>query len=123
MHATELETAKAALRAGADYLVHSVSSAPVDAEFIRLAREPCAAVSDLFVVQGYEYALSNRWQATPEEQRLADPQILAAMHDLDLCEGSFRHASPNRWRLRLRRLRLPSNLKISSCFGRPVFLS
>jgi imidazolonepropionase-like amidohydrolase len=37
----------------------------------------------LFVVNGYQYALSNRWRATPEEQRLADPQILAAMHDLD----------------------------------------
>ena len=84
VHATELDTAKAALRAGADYLVHSVSDAPVDAEFIRLARANHALLCPtLFVIQGYEYALSNRWQATPEEQRLADPQILAAMHDLD----------------------------------------
>ena len=84
VHATELDTAKAALRAGADYLVHSVSDAPVDAEFILLARANHALLCPtLFVVQGYEYALSNRWQATPEEQRLADPQILAAMHDLD----------------------------------------
>ena len=84
VHATELETAKAALRAGADYLVHSVSDEPVDDEFIRLARANHALLCPtLFVVSGYQYALSNRWQATPEEQRLADPQILAAMHDLD----------------------------------------
>jgi imidazolonepropionase-like amidohydrolase len=84
VHATELDTAKAALRAGADYLVHSVADAPVDDEFIRLARANHALLCPtLFVVNGYEYALSNRWQATPEEQRLADPQILAAMHDLD----------------------------------------
>src|ERR1019366_6252253 len=84
VHATELDTAKAALRAGADYLVHSVSDAPVDDEFTRLARANHALLCPtLFVVNGYQYALSNRWQATPEEQRLADPQILAAMHDLD----------------------------------------
>ena len=84
VHATELDTAKAALRAGADYLVHSVFEEPVDAEFIRLARAHHALLCPtLFVVNGYQYALSNRWQATPEEQRLADPQILAAMHDLD----------------------------------------
>jgi imidazolonepropionase-like amidohydrolase len=37
----------------------------------------------LFVFQSYRLALSNLWQPTPEEQRLADPQILAAMRDLD----------------------------------------
>jgi imidazolonepropionase-like amidohydrolase len=84
VHATELDTAKAALRAGADYLVHSVSDAPVDDEFIRLVRANQALLCPtLFVINGYQYALSNRWQATPEEQRLGDPQILAAMHDLD----------------------------------------
>ena len=52
VHATELDTAKAALRAGADYLVHSVSDAPVDAEFIRLARANHALLCPtLFVVQ------------------------------------------------------------------------
>jgi imidazolonepropionase-like amidohydrolase len=84
VHATELDTAKAALRAGADYLVHSVFDDPVDAEFIELMRKNHALLCPtLFVTNGYRWALSNQWQATPEEQRLADPQILAAMHDLD----------------------------------------
>jgi hypothetical protein len=38
VHATELVVAKASLRAGADLLVHSVVDAPVDDEFIALAR-------------------------------------------------------------------------------------
>ena len=37
VHATELNVAKAALRAGADYLVHSIGDVPVDEEFIALA--------------------------------------------------------------------------------------
>jgi imidazolonepropionase-like amidohydrolase len=84
VHATELETAKAALRAGADYLVHSVFDVPVDDEFVALIKERHALYCPtLFVWESYEYALSNLWTATPEEQRLADPQILASMHDLD----------------------------------------
>jgi imidazolonepropionase-like amidohydrolase len=84
VHATELDVAKASLRAGADYLVHSVFDEPVDDEFIALLeRNHALLCPTLFVRNGYAYALSNRWQATPEEQRLADPQILAAMHDID----------------------------------------
>jgi len=84
VHATELDVAKAALRAGADYLVHSVFEEPVDEEFIALMRNNHAVLCPtLFVRNGYRIVLSNQWQPTPEEQRLADPQILAAMRDLD----------------------------------------
>jgi imidazolonepropionase-like amidohydrolase len=38
VHATELETAKAALHAGADILVHSVEDRLVDTEFINLVK-------------------------------------------------------------------------------------
>ena len=38
VHATELDTAKSALRAGADYLVHSVEDAPIDDELLALAK-------------------------------------------------------------------------------------
>jgi hypothetical protein len=46
VHATELAVAKAALRAGADYLVHSVEDQPVDDEFIErtAARVPAVAI-------------------------------------------------------------------------------
>jgi imidazolonepropionase-like amidohydrolase len=84
VHATELLVAKAALRAGADFLVHSVFDALVDDEFIELARRnKVIYCPTLFVVEGYPLALSNQWRATPEELRRADPQILAAMDDLN----------------------------------------
>ena len=84
VHATELAVAKAALRAGADYLVHSVEDAPVDDEFIELMKRNNAIYCPtLFVTMGYKYAFSNTWQPTEAERRLADPQILAAMRDLD----------------------------------------
>jgi imidazolonepropionase-like amidohydrolase len=83
VHATELDVAKAALRAGADYLVHSVEDKPVDQEFLTLAKRNRALYCPtLFVVMGYRYALSNTWRPTGAERRLADPQILAAMGDL-----------------------------------------
>jgi imidazolonepropionase-like amidohydrolase len=84
VHATELEVAKSALRAGADFLVHSVTDAPVDDEFIALARERKAIYCPtIFVFSSYALALSNQWQPTDAERRLADPEILATMHDLD----------------------------------------
>jgi imidazolonepropionase-like amidohydrolase len=52
VHATGLKEAKAALRAGARLLVHSVMDAPLDGEFLRLAKEaracycPTLTVSD-----------------------------------------------------------------------------
>src|SRR6266436_3575888 len=83
VHATELIVAKASLRAGADFLVHSVEDEPVDVEFLALAKKNRALYCPtLFVIQGYRYALSNTWQPTEAERRRADPQILAAMNDL-----------------------------------------
>ena len=83
VHATELDVAKAALRAGADFLVHSVMDKPIDDEFIQLAKKNRALYCPtLFVVAGYQYALSNTWKPTAAELRLADPQIVAAMADL-----------------------------------------
>src|SRR5688572_8038932 len=83
VHATELAVAKAALRAGADYLVHGVYDRPVDEEFIALAKKNRALLCPtLFVMDGYRLALSNTWKATDVEVARADPEILAAMDDL-----------------------------------------
>ncbi len=84
VHATELAVAKAALRAGADLLVHAVFDAPVDEEFIALARHNRALYCPtLYVMDGYGEALGNTWKATAIEAARADPEILAAMDDLD----------------------------------------
>ena len=83
VHATELVTAKAALRAGADFLVHSVEDKAIDDEFLALMKKNRAIYCPtLFVTLGYQYALSGTWQPTEEEKRLADPRILAVMDDL-----------------------------------------
>jgi Amidohydrolase family len=83
VHATELGVAKAALRAGADFLVHSVEDEPVDEEFIALMKRNHALYCPtLFVTMGYAAALSGQWVATEAESRLADPQILQTMDDL-----------------------------------------
>src|SRR5260370_31156926 len=83
VHATELVVAKASLRAGADFLVHSVEDEPVDEEFLALAKQNRALYCPtLFVVLGYRYALSNTWQPTEAQPRLADPQILAPINHL-----------------------------------------
>ncbi len=83
VHATELVVAKAAMRAGADLLVHSVFDQPVDTEFFELAlTNDVIYCPTLFVMMGYPLALSGTWKATPEELERADPEILAAMDDL-----------------------------------------
>ena len=81
VHATELIVAKAAMRAGADYLVHSVIDEPIDDEFLALARKNhILYCPTLFVFMSYELALSGTWRPTLIERRLADPQILSAMY-------------------------------------------
>jgi imidazolonepropionase-like amidohydrolase len=84
VHATELAVAKSALRAGADYLVHSVEDYPVDDEFIALMKRNHALYCPtLFVELGYQYLFSNTWRPTEAEKRLGDPEILGMMNDLD----------------------------------------
>jgi imidazolonepropionase-like amidohydrolase len=84
VHATELITAKAALRAGADYLVHSVGDEPVDAEFLALLKKNNALYCPtLWVLSGYSFALSGLWRPTVAELRLADPQILSMIANLE----------------------------------------
>jgi imidazolonepropionase-like amidohydrolase len=105
VHATELLVAKEALRAGADMLVHSVADEPIDEEFIELMRKRGALYCPtLFVVNGYAYALGNLWEPTEEEGRLADPQILGSMRDLERIPEEI---IPERVRARMKSRALP----------------
>jgi len=106
VHATELVVAKSALRAGADYLVHSVQDEPVDEEFIGLARaRHVLYCPTLFVPLGYLYALSGLWQPTEAEQRLADPDVLTRLH---LPEGTPIERLPERMAKLMREHREPA---------------
>ena len=84
VHATELDVAKSALRAGADILVHSVMDKPVDPEFLQMAKSRNAIyVPTLFVRDGYRLVIFGEWKPTEPEKRLADPEILAQMNAIE----------------------------------------
>jgi len=66
VHATELETAKAAVGAGSDILVHSVSDRPVDDEFVRMVKERGVIyISTIVVLEGYAEVLGQNVDLIP----------------------------------------------------------
>jgi imidazolonepropionase-like amidohydrolase len=73
VHATGLWEAKDAIRAGARVLVHSVSDAPVDEEFVSLAREQRVIyITTITVMEGYFNAGLGRDAAWPYPLACAD---------------------------------------------------
>jgi hypothetical protein len=83
VHAPELETARAAVRAGADVLVHGVEDRPVDAAFIALLRERGVIyTTTLDVYNGYMRTFTRQPGFTEREFALADPQVMGSLSDL-----------------------------------------
>jgi imidazolonepropionase-like amidohydrolase len=83
VHATELETAKAALHAGADILVHSVSDRLVDTEFINLMKNrDIPYITTLFVEDGYRMVFNQQVALNDIEQKLGDPEVIATWSEL-----------------------------------------
>jgi len=83
VHATELETAKAALRAGADILVHSVTDRLVDNEFINLVKSrDILYITTLWVEDGYRMVLNQQVALNDIEQKNGDPDVIATWSDL-----------------------------------------
>jgi imidazolonepropionase-like amidohydrolase len=83
VHATELDTAKAALRAGADILVHSVTDRLIDNEFINLVKNrDILYISTLFVEDGYRAVLNQQVELNDIEKKLGDPEVIATWSEL-----------------------------------------
>jgi imidazolonepropionase-like amidohydrolase len=83
VHATELETARAAVEAGAAVLVHSVFDKPVDDAFVELLKSRRVVYTPtLFVPSGYDLVLSGRFTPTAAERRWADPNVLATFDEV-----------------------------------------
>jgi imidazolonepropionase-like amidohydrolase len=83
VHATELLTAKIALQAGADVLVHSVTDRLVDNEFINLVKKnDVLYMTTLVVEEGYREVLNQEVRLTDIEQKLGDPQVIASWSEL-----------------------------------------
>ncbi len=83
VHATELDTAKAALNAGADILVHSVTDRLIDTDFINLVTaRNVPYIATLAVEDGYHMVFAQEIQLTDIEQKLGDPEVIKTWSEL-----------------------------------------
>jgi imidazolonepropionase-like amidohydrolase len=80
VHATELETARAAIQEGADVLVHSVTDKPVDAAFVRLLKEHHTILTPTLVVfERYGRTFAHQLNLTTEEKAWGNPEVIASL--------------------------------------------
>src|SRR5438552_1835307 len=80
VHATELETARAAVEQGADILVHSVVDKPVDDAFVKLLKDRHIILCPTLVVfERYGRTFSHQLNLTPEEQKWGNPEVIASL--------------------------------------------
>jgi uncharacterized protein (TIGR02246 family) len=83
VHATELDTAKRALRAGADVLVHSVRDKNVDAEFLRLAKQRGVKyIPTLWVFHSYAAVYSKQLKLLKVEHLRGNPKVIGTLFDM-----------------------------------------
>jgi imidazolonepropionase-like amidohydrolase len=113
VHATELWTAKDALRAGARHLVHSVQDLPVDEEFLELARRNGATYNPtLTVYVGIGQFRERRFDPSHLELACVDPDTRRKARLTDEVPGApsagqlaaSRQAGERRYRLMLENL-------------------
>jgi imidazolonepropionase-like amidohydrolase len=80
VHATELETARAAVEEGADVLVHSVTDKPVDDAFVKLLKDrPVILCPTLVVFERYGRTFSHQLNLTAEEKAWGNPEVIASL--------------------------------------------
>ena len=82
VHATQLETARAAVEAGADVLVHSVFDAPVDEAFVQLLLDrEVLYVPTLMVRERYRETFAGELDLTAVEHRIAQKDVVGSLFD------------------------------------------
>ncbi|HEX5492254.1 MAG TPA: amidohydrolase family protein [Candidatus Udaeobacter sp.] len=80
VHATELETARAAVEEGADVLVHSVTDKPVDDAFVKLLKDRHIILCPTLVVfERYGRTFSHQLNLTLEEQKWGNPEVITSL--------------------------------------------
>jgi imidazolonepropionase-like amidohydrolase len=80
VHATELETARAAVEEGADVLVHSIIDKPVDNAFVKLLKNRDIILCPTLVVfERYGRTFANRLNLTQEEKAWGNPEVIASL--------------------------------------------
>lgn len=83
VHATQLATAKEAVKAGADILVHSVDDQEVDDAFIQLLKQHGTIyTSSISVLDGYNRTFTQQFDFLPADFEIADPYFMGSLFDL-----------------------------------------
>ena len=83
-HATELDTAKAVLGAGADILVHSIEDRRVDSEFLGMIKaRNIIYIPTLMVTEGYDEVFGRNVKLLGIEKRLGDPEVIQSWNELE----------------------------------------
>ncbi|HEX6746291.1 MAG TPA: amidohydrolase family protein, partial [Longimicrobium sp.] len=123
VHATDLWQAKDALRAGAKLLVHSVDDAPVDDEFIALARQAGATYTPtLTVTEGYVMLYGRHFDATGVPMECVDPDTRYKAALTDSLPGALPEArmAAVRQRIAANRQVMNANLRRVRDAGIPI---
>jgi imidazolonepropionase-like amidohydrolase len=80
VHATEVDTARAAVEEGADILVHSVYDKPVDDAFVMLLKDRHTILCPTLVVfERYGRVFSHQLNFTKEEQAWGNSEVIASL--------------------------------------------
>src|SRR5437879_5175411 len=80
VHATELETERAAVEEGADVLVHSVIDKEVDDAVVKLLKDRHTILCPTLVVfERYGRTFANKLNLTPEEKAWGNPEVIATL--------------------------------------------
>jgi imidazolonepropionase-like amidohydrolase len=83
-HATEMETAKAVLAAGADILVHSIEDRRIDSELLSMIKtRNVIYIPTLLVTEGYDEVFGRSVKLSSIEKRLGDPEVIQSWSELD----------------------------------------
>lgn len=82
VHATELESARAAVEVGADVLAHTVGDRDLDDDFVSaLKAAGVTTTSSIGVLTGHARLLRDSFELTRAEERCGDPQVTEAWQE------------------------------------------
>jgi imidazolonepropionase-like amidohydrolase len=89
VHATQYETAKLAITAGADILVHSVDDKVFDTAMLQLLKSRHTVyIPTLTVMHGYKRAFTQQFDFPAHDLRYGDPFMLGTLTDLQHIDSS-----------------------------------
>jgi imidazolonepropionase-like amidohydrolase len=103
VHATELETARAAVEEGAEILVHSIIDQEVDDQFVQLLKQKATILIPTIVVfERYPRCFAQQLNLLPIELEIGNPAVVSSLFDL-------RHLAADQTPERVRKAMADSN--------------